>query len=304
MQFLGDSGILEEGFSPWQESKAVIAGEHWPSWLPDWSIRKEPADFSINMEPGRSPSGGRNCDSEILRDHCYNSSRSLGPCLRVRGFTVLTIFKILNDLSDEDFVEHIRALVACHQKYPNDDICYHTALYDLLWKDEDYLKHRFPHDHYQSDRTEFWTYVSEGKSRLENVFPPEKDLKLEELRPDEPAFSFPGSSSVRSNKIASPVSELEPPRLFNYETDPLMLKEYLETHCKLFVSNLGFLGQIPKGAQVGDKIAVLFGAQTPFVVRQDGDHFLVVGACYVLGLGEGQSLINLDESIVTDLYFR
>jgi hypothetical protein len=58
---------------------------------------------------------------------------------------------------------------------------------------------------------------------------------------------------------------------------------------KVFLSAEGFLGQVPSETQEGDQIAIIFGAPVPFVIREDGDHWILIGECYVLGLMEGEA---------------
>ena len=58
---------------------------------------------------------------------------------------------------------------------------------------------------------------------------------------------------------------------------------------KVFLSAEGFLGQVPSETQEGDQITIIFGAPVPFVVREDGDHWVLIGECYVLGLMEGEA---------------
>jgi hypothetical protein len=58
---------------------------------------------------------------------------------------------------------------------------------------------------------------------------------------------------------------------------------------KVVLTAEGFLGQVPSEAQEGDCIAIIFGAPVPFVVREDRDHWILIGECYVLGLMEGEA---------------
>jgi hypothetical protein len=40
--------------------------------------------------------------------------------------------------------------------------------------------------------------------------------------------------------------------------------------------------------QTGDNIVILEGAKMPFVIRQVGEDFLLVGPCYVEGISNGE----------------
>jgi hypothetical protein len=41
----------------------------------------------------------------------------------------------------------------------------------------------------------------------------------------------------------------------------------------LCVTAGGYLGHVPSGSQIGDKICILFGSAVPFVLREDKDGF-------------------------------
>lgn len=58
---------------------------------------------------------------------------------------------------------------------------------------------------------------------------------------------------------------------------------------KFFFSSKGFFGLGPAITQVDDLVCVLFGADTPFVLRRVGSRYKVVGECYVHGLMQGQA---------------
>lgn len=58
---------------------------------------------------------------------------------------------------------------------------------------------------------------------------------------------------------------------------------------KFFFSSKGFFGLGPGSMQADDLVCVLFGADTPFVLRRVGSRYKVVGECYVHGLMQGQA---------------
>jgi hypothetical protein len=59
-----------------------------------------------------------------------------------------------------------------------------------------------------------------------------------------------------------------------------------------FVSEQRYLGLVPHGARVGDRIACIRGAGPLFVLREDGgsECYRLQGQCYVHGLMDGQQL--------------
>jgi hypothetical protein len=70
----------------------------------------------------------------------------------------------------------------------------------------------------------------------------------------------------------------------------------------LCVTAGGYLGHVPSGSKIGDKICILFGSAVPFVLREDKDGvFKLVGECYVHGIMDGEAMKERDmESLSRD----
>jgi hypothetical protein len=49
---------------------------------------------------------------------------------------------------------------------------------------------------------------------------------------------------------------------------------------KLFVTNDGYFGLGPRNLEKGDRVCILFGANVPFILRPEDDHYLLIGECY------------------------
>jgi len=57
------------------------------------------------------------------------------------------------------------------------------------------------------------------------------------------------------------------------------------------VTTGGYLGRVPRGSEVGDKICILFGGSIPFVLQDAGDgYFTFIGECYIHGIMDGEAL--------------
>ncbi|MCJ1432598.1 hypothetical protein MMC27_001955 [Xylographa pallens] len=54
------------------------------------------------------------------------------------------------------------------------------------------------------------------------------------------------------------------------------------------LSNDKYMLLAPIGTKVGDKICVIHGLPVPFIIRPEGDMFLLVGECYVQGVMDGE----------------
>jgi hypothetical protein len=66
------------------------------------------------------------------------------------------------------------------------------------------------------------------------------------------------------------------------------IHRYFQTYeHTLFLTSSGYLGNGSPSMHVGDRV-VFEGAKMPFVVRNTGERFVVVGPCYVEGLSNGE----------------
>ncbi|KAL8707627.1 MAG: hypothetical protein Q9220_007365 [cf. Caloplaca sp. 1 TL-2023] len=77
--------------------------------------------------------------------------------------------------------------------------------------------------------------------------------------------------------------------------DPTLL---LEKYCAWYPAQLegnaihktrrGLLANVPKQRKIGDVVAILYGWETPFLLRPVQDGYLLVGECYVHGIMHGE----------------
>lgn len=66
-------------------------------------------------------------------------------------------------------------------------------------------------------------------------------------------------------------------------------------HRRFFITVGGYFGLGPKTVARGDKVCVLFGAATPYVLRDRGDHHIVVGWSYIHGLMSGEAIQKMKD---------
>jgi Heterokaryon incompatibility protein (HET) len=57
-----------------------------------------------------------------------------------------------------------------------------------------------------------------------------------------------------------------------------------------FISCKGYMGMGPLAMDEGDMICVALGCNVPLVLRKEGDHYLLVGECFVWGLMDGEAM--------------
>jgi hypothetical protein len=64
------------------------------------------------------------------------------------------------------------------------------------------------------------------------------------------------------------------------------------------VTTRGYLGRVPRGSEIGDKICILFGGSVPFVLRDNHDgYFKFIGECYVHGIMDGEAVKGQEISV-------
>jgi len=279
LDFLRYAQHMPEGSSMWQLSKAVISGEHWPSWLIDWSI-EVPNDetqscecYTVHLRRTRSSaSAGRRSHAKILLHHDHKATARInGPCLSVRGIIVLSIHGLL-DSEDTEYLQE------CTDTYPSTSLKYHEAYKNIVKRKTGvsrWLKTLKNPDYLITHPSHFWQHVT----TLEAA----------------PASPRPLVTTRSRTRTKSPLQT----------TATAILSGRAARDSHFFETTAGLIGATSAEVQPGDEIAIVFGVQVPFVVRRNREHnhFLLIGECYVAGIMEGEVMENLDESRVEDLWF-
>jgi len=73
---------------------------------------------------------------------------------------------------------------------------------------------------------------------------------------------------------------------------------------KVFSTQEGYMGLAPPIAEQGDIICVLFGCETPFILRAEGDHYLLLGSCYVLAGTDGERIRMMENGELQEQVFE
>ena len=80
-----------------------------------------------------------------------------------------------------------------------------------------------------------------------------------------------------------------------------------ETVCRnrvFFTTANRAMGIGPETTRAGDRICVLFGSVTPFILRAVGEHFQLVGECFSSGLMRGEAIAAMEAGIVKKRVFE
>ena len=66
---------------------------------------------------------------------------------------------------------------------------------------------------------------------------------------------------------------------------------------RFFTTVSGYMGLAPATAQSGDKICLLLGGQVPYILREEENHYKLVGESYVHGIMRGEALQGTENDI-------
>ena len=105
------------------------------------------------------------------------------------------------------------------------------------------------------------------------------------------------------------IPDVEWPEFMPLEFEDLFYPSFLKSvervrkSC-MFSTGKGYVGLGPKGVRKGDEICVLFGNDVPFVLRRVGQHHVVVGQCFVLGLMDGEAIEWKEQGKVSVTSFK
>lgn len=80
-----------------------------------------------------------------------------------------------------------------------------------------------------------------------------------------------------------------------------------ETVCRsrvFFTTANGAMGIGLETMLPNDRICILFGSVTPFILRMDDEHFLLVGECFSSGLMRGEAIAAMNAGICRERVFE
>jgi hypothetical protein len=117
---------------------------------------------------------------------------------------------------------------------------------------------------------------------------------------DEQLADFAAYIRTDLPRYASLVSEC------NENGDQRRFKQAAASACdgrRLFVTTSGHLGIGPAVMKNGDLVCVLFGANVPYILRPNEDHFFLIGECYMHSLADGQVIDTRNAGHLEDREF-
>jgi len=103
-----------------------------------------------------------------------------------------------------------------------------------------------------------------------------QNMKIDDLRKAAEDSMKPGTQTVDPNSLAS---------------EMLVMLERT-TRCRRFALTEGMYLMVPKEVDIGDLLVIVFGCDTPLLLRpvNDGRQWLLIGECFCFGIMDGEAL--------------
>ena len=148
----------------------------------------------------------------------------------------------------------------------------------------------------------FWQTLVAGKDPSNHVKAPDEYSSIFALLFDSatgrsPSFPDQPSDSRRQRLTLENLKVRTPARTYR---DMQVAMKSASKNRRLGVTEKGYLGLYPRGANIGDQVCVFIGACVPFVIRKlgGGNEYQLVGECYVHDImdGEAESMGDLQRT--------
>jgi hypothetical protein len=88
--------------------------------------------------------------------------------------------------------------------------------------------------------------------------------------------------------------------LLKSKVQPMMVMKEATTNRRLaHTSQHGFIGLVPRRAEIADVIYVVHGSQVPLLLRKSGERYIFIGECYVHGIMDGECFDFCKDTVET-----
>jgi hypothetical protein len=245
-----------------------------PSWVPRWNDYAPQSLLDVPVRSRREASGG----SIIFEYHRFQAD---GRRLRVHGFVIGSVRQVgLPVLRGMESDQTSRAVIE-------------------LWSETMAARSGFSRESNQSvtDLILKWAMAWRvgTDNDATNILVNDRDMQLvarvcadflsyvdHSLSPDDCPLVSP--SAVASHLSMADGSWFRYDRSFSRNSFGRRIVWLAESHSHLGID----YGLGPSCAQVGDVLTVLCGASVPYILRPNGEGWLLVGSCYTWGLMRGE----------------
>uniref|UniRef100_A0A0D2YIX9 Heterokaryon incompatibility protein 6, OR allele n=1 Tax=Fusarium oxysporum (strain Fo5176) TaxID=660025 RepID=A0A0D2YIX9_FUSOF len=100
------------------------------------------------------------------------------------------------------------------------------------------------------------------------------------------------------NVIAIGSMVIDHERLLNDQYGQDIIRPFVLTMRKSFITERGYIGTGPRSLELGDSVCILFGGETRYIVRPrspSSDEYIFLGNTYVHGIMEGEATTTWKE---------
>jgi hypothetical protein len=247
--------------------------DDFPSWLPHWKARWNPNPIQ-GLQVGSEIEFGASRSSEIIV-----AIAPISSILKIEGISIDTIQEIGVSMDQQVVVLENGAVMNAAFRYWPDLVGFGTAFY-YNGEDDKILasdKAVALSDYIRGNLTKLQAFM-----RLA-LMDPHSDLDVNNY--------FTESQNILATGLD--VDDHE----FNVEKVVARLSRCCLNR-RFFVTEQGYMGLSFPETRVGDIVCVFPGLEVPFIVRPDGEYYLLVGEAYVQGLMDGEAMQDLDAGLV------
>jgi hypothetical protein len=246
----------------YQATIAERRSEELPSWVPDWGSAPTRMNFGEQWSATSRwlfKAGGEQTASGPKETLIVN-----GRTLITRGYVVqriATMFQLGSSQSQTPNLDHFVTMFRDWSSFQRSGRPYPTGE-DLETVMGSILESDQPRDTWD-------TSTEESLDALDIILEPEFD-SFEDKNDD---FLV---GLVRKMKVQDPVGLKNMARSIQGR--------------RFAVTDQGYAGLVPTKTEVGDVICILRGFAVPFILRQQGLYFILIGDCYFHGMMQGEML--------------
>lgn len=227
----------------------------WPSWVPVWNER-----YFVSWTPSHLPSFYRvDDDIALVLEARPISTKSL----QLQGVLFDRVAAVSEVIEYKEF-----------EWLPGQTLGIVRSLWSLVTGD-------LPRDHERKNRRSFAMCLVVAADRNGNPVDPEMcEVNLNLLMP--PRSDDDRDELGPSSAVVEKARKLEEARK-NEGNSKAYLNRFQVTAMRrrFFTTISGNMGWGPRDMEPGDSVCILFGSKVPFVLRDEGESWTLIGPCYV-----------------------
>jgi hypothetical protein len=251
-----------------------------PSWAPNWDALSKIDGSDTELKLNRTY-----CADHALPNEGWKKLWAFeGHALNAHGLIFAEVHRCENHIqNDDDFLDFSAEYLTANKDkpYPNGMLIEH-ALFRLAFLD----KGESAWGRSITPLLVELNRLSQWKPRWKEVFPT-----------DLPSSRF--TSFATQREVDEAIEQYKPLQQEWSLLQPMMRSWFRRSKARhshsLLITSSGYLGWGPLEMRRSDHICIVFGCDTPIVLRKFDSHFIHIGPCYVLGIMHGEAVADIRE---------